>query len=119
MGHKFFRLDLAKSATENRQQEQGLQTGWQFHLGSTGCQSASVMRSPKHACAYPNKPRFTLTYQHETNLVLDLAPLLSDILNKPELAENSCMSDPHTLICKALLPKIGINGPSQLWHWQS
>ena len=119
MGHKFFRLDLAKKQIEKRDTDRNLQTGWQFHLGSTGCKSASVMRSPKQACAYPNRPRFTLTYQGETGLVLDLAPLLSDILNKPELTENSCMSDPHTLICKALFPNIGINGTSQIWYWQS
>ncbi|WP_394390585.1 MbnP family copper-binding protein [Shewanella woodyi] len=117
MGHKFFRLDLAKN--EPKQGEVSVQTGWQFHLGSTGCKSASVMRAPTERCSYPNRPRFALNYQGETELVLDLAPLLSDALQNQVLTLNSCMSDPHTLICKELLPKIGINSSSKIWRWQS
>ncbi|MEC4727160.1 metallo-mystery pair system four-Cys motif protein [Shewanella sp. D64] len=115
LGYKFFRLDLA---TEQQQNDK-LQTGWQFHLGSTGCQSASVMRAPAEECAYPNRPRFTLHYQGEASLVLDLAPLLSEVLQNQEITQDSCMSDPNTLIYKELLPKIGVNGTAQIWRWQS
>lgn len=42
-GHKFLRVDLATDAREVS-----------FHIGSTGCSSASALRPPQHACAQPN-----------------------------------------------------------------
>src|SRR5262245_14312020 len=43
-GHKFLRVDLAADDRE-----------WSFHLGSTGCSSASALRPPGTACAQPNE----------------------------------------------------------------
>lgn len=117
MGHKFFRLDLTKHESKKRETEP--QTGWQFHLGSTGCKSASVMRAPAKECEHPNRPKFTLNYQGDNSLVLDLAPLLSETLNNQKITQDSCMSDPYTLICRELLPRIGINSSSEIWRWQS
>lgn len=48
-GHKFLRVDLATEARE-----------WSFHLGSTGCSSASALRPPQHPCARPNLIRVEL-----------------------------------------------------------
>jgi uncharacterized repeat protein (TIGR04052 family) len=48
-GHKFLRADLAGDAHE-----------WSFHLGSTGCSSASALRPPQHGCAQPNLIRVEL-----------------------------------------------------------
>jgi uncharacterized repeat protein (TIGR04052 family) len=49
-GHKFLRVDLATDAHE-----------WSFHLGSTGCSSASALRPPQRTCAQPNLIRVELT----------------------------------------------------------
>lgn len=48
-GHKFLRVDLATEAREGS-----------FHLGSTGCSSASALRPPRAACAQPNLLRVEL-----------------------------------------------------------
>src|SRR5262245_35234156 len=49
-GHKFLRVDLATDARE-----------WSFHLGSTGCSSASALRPPQRTCTQPNLLRVELT----------------------------------------------------------
>jgi uncharacterized repeat protein (TIGR04052 family) len=50
-GYKFLRADLAdgpgEAGSEGARQ-------WAFHLGSTGCVSASALRPPAAACAQPN-----------------------------------------------------------------
>jgi uncharacterized repeat protein (TIGR04052 family) len=48
-GHKFLRSDLAADGRE-----------WSFHLGSTGCSSASALRPPAAPCAQPNTMRVEL-----------------------------------------------------------
>lgn len=48
-GHKFLRADLAVSGH-----------AWSFHLGSTGCSSASALRPPAQPCAQPNEMRIEL-----------------------------------------------------------
>lgn len=121
LGHKFFRLDLQKTdkfAQEQLSNEGAVTTGWQFHLGSTGCQSASAMRAPTQACTHPHRPQIQLEYRGEHTLVLDLAPLLFEVLNDTHLTRQSCMSDPNMQVCQALLPPMGINGTSQMWRWQ-
>jgi uncharacterized repeat protein (TIGR04052 family) len=46
LGYKFLRADLADGERE-----------WSFHLGSTGCVSASSVRPPSAPCAQPNRIR--------------------------------------------------------------
>ncbi len=48
-GYKFLRADLS---TQGRD--------WSFHLGSTGCSSASALRPPAEACQQPNRIRVEL-----------------------------------------------------------
>ncbi|HKU17512.1 MAG TPA: MbnP family copper-binding protein [Steroidobacteraceae bacterium] len=48
-GHKFLRADLAVEDHE-----------WSFHVGSTGCSSASALRPPAQPCAHPNEMRLEL-----------------------------------------------------------
>jgi uncharacterized repeat protein (TIGR04052 family) len=48
-GYKFLRVDLAEQGRE-----------WSFHLGSTGCSSASALRPPAAPCAQPNLLRVVL-----------------------------------------------------------
>lgn len=100
-GYKFFRLDL-----------QGPAGGWSMHLGSTGCQSASVMRAPTEPCKAPNRPQVRIPWQSGSRLTLDLAALFAKL--QPD-ANNSCMSDPNQRSCQQLLPVFGLSGPQQLW----
>jgi len=44
LGYKFLRVELAEDGRE-----------WAFHLGSTGCASASALRPPSAECAEPNR----------------------------------------------------------------
>jgi len=48
-GYKFMRVDLAEAGRD-----------WSFHLGSTGCVSASAVRAPASECAQPNLVRVEL-----------------------------------------------------------
>jgi uncharacterized repeat protein (TIGR04052 family) len=48
-GYKFLRVDLADVTGE-----------WSFHLGSTGCVSASALRAPESPCAQPNRVKVEL-----------------------------------------------------------
>ena len=48
-GHKFLRADLAVAGHE-----------WAFHVGSTGCSSASALRPPAQPCLQPNEMRIEL-----------------------------------------------------------
>ena len=92
LGYKFLRLDL-----------QGADHGWAFHLGSTGCQSASVLRPPTQPCRAANTVNITLNYQPGQTLQLDLALLL----NKIDLVANSsCMSDSQQTSCKQLFDNL-------------
>ncbi|WP_416305600.1 MbnP family copper-binding protein [Neptunicella sp. SCSIO 80796] len=75
-GHKFLRLDL--------QSELG---SWSFHLGSTGCQADSAMRSPVTACQQPNLFQFEIPVSTTGHIVMQLDALLAGV----ELAKsNSC-----------------------------
>jgi len=99
LGYKFLRLDL-----------QGPQQGFAFHLGSTGCQSASVLRPPALPCKAANTFNITLDYQPGQSLQLDLALLLQHV----ELtSDNSCMSDSLQATCQQLFTNL--NRPN-LWQ---
>jgi uncharacterized repeat protein (TIGR04052 family) len=64
-GHKFLRADLAVTGHE-----------WSFHLGSTGCSSASALRPPAQPCTRPNEMRVELAGDPLQGVVrLRLAPL--------------------------------------------
>ena len=97
-GHKFMRIELA---TNNEQ--------WLFHLGSTGCQSTSVMRPPKQQCRYPNRFTFDLpiTEQNDGDLWLnmDLAALLSNV---DLSALSSCQSEHDNISCQQLLTNLSV-----------
>jgi len=91
-GHKFLRLELESE-----------QKSWVFHLGSTGCKSPSVMRSPKQACLYPNLITYELPLI-SNELVFDLSNLLSGI----ELTtKNSCQSAHNDENCSLLFQNLG------------
>jgi uncharacterized repeat protein (TIGR04052 family) len=101
-GYKFLRLELQNNTSH-----------WALHLGSTGCNGASVMRPPSAACRQPNRVHVSLAYRSGQQLVLDLAALLHDF--NPG-SDNHCMADPLSLSCQLLLPRLGIGAPQQLWR---
>jgi len=70
-GHKFLRLEV-KAESINKIDN------WLFHLGSTGCQSPSVMRAPDQACLYPNLYQYELPLS-SSRIVFDVSSLLSDV----------------------------------------
>lgn len=66
-GHKFLRADLGVAGHE-----------WSFHLGSTGCSSASALRPPAQPCLQPNEMRIELKGDPLRNVVrLRLEPLIA------------------------------------------
>ena len=103
MGYKFFRLDLV--SLDNKQND------WAFHLGSTGCRSASAMRTPDKVCANPNRVKITLDdYQAGSKIKLDLAMLLQGI----KMGQQSrCLSMPTQDSCPTLFGNIGLLGSGQ------
>lgn len=97
-GHKFMRLELAGN---NKQ--------WLFHLGSTGCQSASVMRAPKKACRYPNRFDFDIPIENNDGeqiaLNIDLAALLKNV---SLTAVSSCQSETDSMSCQQLFSNLSL-----------
>jgi uncharacterized repeat protein (TIGR04052 family) len=66
-GYKFLRVDLAVEDHE-----------WSFHLGATGCSSASALRPPAAQCAQPNLVRVELRGDPLRNVVrFHLEPLVA------------------------------------------
>tara|TARA_R110000787_G_scaffold247001_2_gene352695 strand:+ start:202 stop:1083 length:882 start_codon:yes stop_codon:yes gene_type:complete len=97
-GHKFVRLELA---SQNEQ--------WLFHLGSTGCKSASVMRAPEHGCRYPNSVNFQLPIilADDNNVALNLN--LAALLNNVELTpSSSCQSEQDSVSCQQLFDNLSL-----------
>ena len=94
-GYKFMRVDIAND--------------WSFHLGSTGCMSASAVRPPTEPCRQPNAPRIRL--QSDTpdagTIVLDLDTLLADVDTS---VEDNCMEAyAHRATCRGLLANLGMD----------
>ncbi len=111
-GHKFLRIDLDKTVTESNKNNQ---TGWQFHLGSTGCKAASVMRSPSSPCRHPNQIEFSLDYQNQSTLILNLKPILEPIITDPDLSKVSCMSNMTSKVCHQLMSSLQVKH-NKIWQ---
>lgn len=91
-GHKFMRLELASS---NEQ--------WLFHLGSTGCQSASVMRAPNERCRNPNLFHFEVPAVKNNGKQYALNLNLAELLDKVTLnSSSSCQSARDNESCQQL-----------------
>ncbi|CCQ09215.1 hypothetical protein PALB_520 [Pseudoalteromonas luteoviolacea B = ATCC 29581] len=91
-GHKFLRLDVAH--------EDG---GWEFHLGSIGCQSASVMRAPKASCSSPNRYEYTVLMDETLQINLDLKTLLNNVTVKTARA---CMGEIKDKHCQMVMTNL-------------
>ncbi|MDT0596126.1 MbnP family copper-binding protein [Glaciecola petra] len=100
LGHKFFRIDMSTMDQPNKT------AIWNFHLGSTGCSSASSLRAPVKECEQSNRNTYTVNVGDNASnlLMLDLKILLEGInANR----ETSCMFKAEQLsACNNLLSKL-------------
>lgn len=88
LGHKFFRFDG--------------EGGFAFHLGSTGCKSASRLRAPSTPCAFPNRYQFELAhFDAQKPIILDLDRLFSEVDRS-----RSCMSKQANPTCQQLFANL-------------
>ena len=93
-GHKFLRLDLADR--------------WSFHLGSTGCISASAARPPAGECRAPNVARIRLPARaaYGGPVIVDVDALLEGVDIAPG---RNCAGDYAAReSCRRLLAALGI-----------
>jgi uncharacterized repeat protein (TIGR04052 family) len=101
-GHKFLRLDMISE-----------RQSWTFHLGSTGCTSASAMRSPQAECINPNTVQITLAKQRQGDrLIVHLDKLLLGI--EIDL-KSSCLMQPDRASCQLLLANLANN---EVFEWR-
>ena len=94
-GHKFLRLDLGNA--------------WSFHLGSTGCHSASAVRPPQRECRRPNLARIRLPASVATNgqVDVDLDALIAAV---DPMLDASCMgSYDDDDACRRVLDGLGLD----------
>lgn len=94
-GHKFLRLDLGNA--------------WSFHLGSTGCLSASAVRPPQSECRRPNLARIRLPASVATDgqVDVDLGALIAAV---DPMRDASCMgSYAKDDACRRVLAELGLD----------
>ena len=94
-GYKFVRLDLGND--------------WSFHLGSTGCVSASAVRPPEEPCRQPNAARIRLASDapNTGTIVVDLDALVAHI---DTAVEDNCMEAYAARdACRGLLANLGMD----------
>jgi uncharacterized repeat protein (TIGR04052 family) len=107
-GHKYLRADLAVAGHE-----------WSFHLGSTGCSSASALRPPAQPCAQPNEMRIELKGDPLRGVVrLRLEPLIAAAQSANYIV---CTGDyDHDPACKDAYAATGLQPgvPESLWVLQ-
>jgi uncharacterized repeat protein (TIGR04052 family) len=94
-GYKFLRLDVR---SQNREHA--------FHLGSTGCSSASALRPPSQPCAQPNVITVELRgFDPLTQpIVFNVTELAASLAN----AEQPCTGD-YTSACSAAFALTGLD----------
>lgn len=96
-GHKFLRVDLLDAGRE-----------WSFHLGSTGCTSASALRPPATPCAQPNIMRVEIAGIDPLRQSIQLQ--LHELVSSMRAAEHSiCTGDyAHNPACADVFAKTGL-----------
>ncbi|RVU43123.1 metallo-mystery pair system four-Cys motif protein [Lujinxingia sediminis] len=100
-GYKFMRIEGATT---------GLDTGWQFHLGSTGCEPAEGGGAT--SCANPNRARVELSdvdFDADT-LIFDLAELVAgaNLDQHQESTPSGCMSGPTDSDCQPIFSALNL-----------
>ena len=93
-GHKFMRVEM-KTDTN----------AWWFHLGSTGCSSASPVRAPAKACLNSNRFNYQLKTTSSRPVKINFS--LDKLLGELALSEHtSCQSEPDNSSCKLLFNNV-------------
>jgi uncharacterized repeat protein (TIGR04052 family) len=103
-GYKFIRVDVETDAPEN--------SGWNVHLGSTGCVSAAGAVPPAGPCSRPNVATFTFDGFDFADdvIVADLGGLLAGVpLYENTLMPPGCMSAVDDPDCPALFDGFGLS----------
>jgi len=101
-GHKFARIEF-ENVTDS----------WLFHLGSTGCKSPSVMRTPKSQCIYPNTFQFELNLNGATQVTFDLAALTAHF----KLSEETyCQSEHDNDVCLKIFNNLSQSGQNSVFR---
>lgn len=106
-GHKFARFDGLADP-------QGANNRFNLHLGSTGCDSPSVISPPGEACAAPNTPTYCFaiagTQRLEANINVDPARLLAatDIRRNTPGTAPGCLSFIDDPECASIMPRLGL-----------
>lgn len=106
-GYKFLRLDLKLDGTGEGP------TGWNLHLGSTGCVSDGATVAPSVECSRPNRARIALDYDGPDQvLALDVGALVagSDFTTNAPDSPPGCMANPKDVgDCEVVFSKLGLN----------
>ncbi len=94
-GYKFLRLDVDDD--------------WSFHLGSTGCVSASAVRPPAEPCRRPNAARVRLARDRPAagTIVVDVDALLAGV--DPADDDNCIGAYADRGACRGLLAALGLD----------
>lgn len=103
-GYKFIRVDLVTDAE--------VDTAWNIHIGSTGCDSPASVIAPEDLCARPNIVTVTFDeFDAESNVIVaDLAGLLEAVpLYENTLMPPGCMSGVDDPDCPALFSGFGLS----------
>ncbi|WP_230469868.1 MbnP family copper-binding protein [Lujinxingia vulgaris] len=105
-GYKFMRIEGATT---------GLDTGWQFHLGSTGCEPAEGGGAT--SCTNANRARIELSEVNvdADTLVFDLAELVADanLNERQEGTPSGCMSGPADSDCQPIFSALNLTHSEQ------
>ncbi|MEJ2743140.1 MAG: metallo-mystery pair system four-Cys motif protein [Gammaproteobacteria bacterium] len=110
-GHKFLRLELTNQSTP-----------FIFHLGSTGCASASALRPAVEKCKNPNRIAVQLdNIKHPSILVFDLATILEKLDNKTTTRDetndtHNCLATPDAPLCQDILSTLGVNASQTAFY---
>ncbi len=106
-GHKFIRAEFASVDDQ-----------WIFHLGSSGCKAASVMRPPKQKCLYPNTFEFELPVDELDSKALILNFNLAHLLHNVEMSSKAnCQSERDNESCLQLFNNLATyNKPLSVQH---
>jgi len=99
LGHKFIRLDMANQTIQGED--------WSFHLGSTGCDSASVMRAPKKPCKQPNRFNFNIeNFNPDKPIYIHLDRVFNHL---PLVNDNNCMGSITSPGCQVIYANLAKN----------
>ncbi|MGF1642562.1 MAG: MbnP family copper-binding protein [Thiotrichales bacterium] len=118
-GRKFIRVD-------GRGDPDGLNAGWNLHLGSTGCVAANAQTAPSLECANSNLPQVCVdlalpeTVQNGATVIRGAKKIVFDIkdvlagtdvsVNTPNTSPG-CMSALNDPECIEIMPRLGLNFP--------